>query len=320
MVKDNNEQGMPEDIKGKGIAIHPNNLSSSSAHRDGRSDSAQVGNHKTSIMSRIGASASKLTGDMVLRHPSSTQIARALPSSKAESSGATEARSIQEASPYKNCTNPTNFGGTFKSTQSQGQPASHESSFSSFLVKTSVPDMIEPSNVESHAYRRGYDSESRQVPQTSAIAATDGMCVASLLDTGYDEVDETVAPLTDDERVSLRYHLFEDDSDLKPFSSQRGQWKDILNFFPDFSANSNSTQELAELLGLSDPEEARRIWTNQWQCVLSSYTDEVWGHLSPLVNVAREELSSLSKPAEDLPLKPKALHRLQQILSHVRGM
>ncbi|KAI1459420.1 hypothetical protein F4805DRAFT_421507 [Annulohypoxylon moriforme] len=320
MAEGNNEQGISEDSKGKGIAIRQGNSSSSRNGQNGHLDSAQVGKHNTSIMSRLGASASKLTEDMILRYPSSTQVAHALPSSKAESSGASKPGSVEEAPSYKSRTEPIIFGGTFKSTQSQGQPTSDESNFSSFLDRSTRLEMTEPDNVEDHAYERGYDTGSRQIPQASVIMATDGMGVVSLLNSGYDEVDETATLLTDDERVALRQHLFENDGHLRRSARQGGLWKDVLNFFPDFSANSNSTQELADLLGTSDQEEARRIWISQWQCVLSSYTDEVWGDLSPLVNVAREELDSLSKTIEDLPSKPKALRRLQQVLNHVRGM
>ncbi|KAI2463667.1 hypothetical protein F4781DRAFT_415914 [Annulohypoxylon bovei var. microspora] len=324
MVQDNSEQGMPEDIKGKGTATHRSNLLSSTTGQDDRPDSTQAGAHTTSIMSRLGASASKLTEDMVLRYPRSTQVADALPSGKAESSRAAKAGSIQEASSYKNHPPPATFGGTFKSTRLQGQSISDESSFSSFLDGTSVLEVTGPGNIERHAYEQGYeegyDPKPRQISQTSVIMATDGMDVVNLLDSQYDEVDETDIPLTDDEQVALRYHLFEDDGNSTDSSSLRKGWEDVLNFFPDFKWNSNGPQELADLLGTSDLDEARRVWINQWQCVLSSYTDEVWGDLSPLVNVAREELSSLTEPLEALPSKPKALRRLQQILTHVRGM
>ena len=75
-------------------------------------------------------------------------------------------------------------------------------------------------------------------------------------------------------------------------------------------------------LGTSEPQEAREIWVTHWQDVFSSYTDEVWGNLSDLVGEAREELQALSTSRgeeEARPPESRALRRLQQILSHVRG-
>ncbi|KAI1214030.1 uncharacterized protein F4807DRAFT_406418 [Annulohypoxylon truncatum] len=319
MVQDNREQGMP-DSKGKGIATHQSNLSPSSTSQDGCSGSAQVGAHKSSIMSRLSASASKLAEDMIIRYPNGAQVADVLPSGKAESSGTVEAGRMQEALSYKSRTDPATSGGMFKSTRSQEQLTSDESNFSSFLDGTTMPEMMEAGNIEKHTREQGYGPVSKQIPQNPAILSTDGIDVVNLLDSGYDEVDEAVTPLPDDEKIALRYHLFDDSGNSRRFPSQRGRWEDTLNFFPDFKADSNSSQELADLLGTPDPGEARHVWISQWQCVLSSYTDEVWGDLSPLVNVAREELDSLSGPFEDLPSKPKALRRLQQILKHVRGM
>ncbi|KAI1446471.1 hypothetical protein F5Y02DRAFT_383035 [Annulohypoxylon stygium] len=322
MVQDKSKEGIP-DIKGKGIATHPSNLSSSPTSQDDRSDSTQIGapTSSGSIISRLGASASKLTENMIIRRPGGAQLADALSSGKAESSGTAKGASVQEAASYKSRAGPATFDRAFKSTRSQEQLASDESNFSSFLDGTGVPEITDSGHIEDHTYEQDHGLDLVKNPQASAIMATDGMGVVSLLNSGYDEVDEIIPSLTDDEKVALRSRLFDDSDNLKGFSLLGGRWQDVLNFFPDFeSSSNNSTGGVADLLGTSDLEEARRIWVSQWQCVLSSYTDEVWGDLGPLVNVAREELDSLPETFEEIPSKPKALHRLQQILKHVRGM
>ncbi|KAI1094775.1 hypothetical protein F5B19DRAFT_443393 [Rostrohypoxylon terebratum] len=324
MAQDESEKRMPDDIKGKGIATHSNNLSPSPTSQDDRSDSTQIGAPAGpgSIMSRLGASASKLTEDMIMQRPGGAQIiANALSSGKAESSGAAKGASVQEAASYKSRADPATYDRAFKSTRSREQSASDESNFSSFLDETGVLKIAETGHIENHTYEQDQGLDSEKDPQALAIMETDGMGVVSLLNSGYDEADEIIPPLTDDEKVALRSRLFDDSDNSRGFSLLRGRWQDVLNFFPDFESNSNSsTRGVAGLLGTSDLEEARHIWVSQWQCVLSSYTDEVWGDLGPLVNVAREELDNLLEPLEDLPSKPKALHRLQQILKHVRGM
>ncbi|KAI1104142.1 hypothetical protein F4804DRAFT_307940 [Jackrogersella minutella] len=319
MVKDNSKKGVPKDTKGKGIATHLDNISFSTAGEDVHSDSAEDIIHTPSIISRLGASASKLTNDMILRYPSRAQVADTLPLGKAESSGASEVLGMQEVSTYKDHHTLATVGGTFKSTQSHEQSTSEEANFSSFLDGTSLLEATQPGHIESHGYEQNYGTESRHTSQATKIMPTDGMDVVSLLDSGYDGSEEINMPLTDGEQVALRYRLFENDETLR-HPLQREQWEDVLNFFPDFKSTGNGIQAYADLLGTSDLEEARSIWINQWQHVLSSYTDEVWGDLSPLVDVAREELSSLSKPREASPSRPKALRRLQQILTQVRGI
>lgn len=67
--------------------------------------------------------------------------------------------------------------------------------------------------------------------------------------------------------------------------------------------------------------EARQMWIEQWEGVLTKYTDEVWGNLLPLVVEAREEVKAIKedKPTTTLE-QSKALRRLRLVLDHVRKL
>jgi len=63
--------------------------------------------------------------------------------------------------------------------------------------------------------------------------------------------------------------------------------------------------------------ENREYWREQWEDVLSSYTDEVWGGLLPLVKQARLEMEEM-KVIGPVAEKPTALRRLEAILGHLQ--
>jgi hypothetical protein len=66
-------------------------------------------------------------------------------------------------------------------------------------------------------------------------------------------------------------------------------------------------------------DEGRQMWIEQWNGVLTRYTDEVWGDLLPLVEEAREEVQSIEDGMTDtVDGPPKALRRLGLILGHIR--
>lgn len=66
-----------------------------------------------------------------------------------------------------------------------------------------------------------------------------------------------------------------------------------------------------------EPVEAREHWKEQWEGVLTRYTDEVWGGLLPLVKQAREEIEEMGE-GEAAKEKPTALRRLEAILGHLQ--
>ncbi|KAI1657103.1 hypothetical protein F4813DRAFT_361645 [Daldinia decipiens] len=319
MDKDNSESTTPQDAKGKGIATKIDNLSSESTAQDGHSSSVGVTSDAASFISRLSASAGKLTNEMVLQHPSGASLADVLPSDKSESSRSGRSAGVNETSIFRNNFAQGTIPDTFKSIPRQEQTIPSESGFSSFLSSTSMLGETDPSGIKIGRYRQIHEPALGETQQTRPIiSTTDGMDVVNFLDLGYDEVEEIDMALTDTEQAALRHRLFENGESGEHAS--RGRWDDALNFFPGLGPNSNSIQEYADLLGTSDLEEAKNIWVNQWQGVLSSYTDEVWGELGSLVKVAREELTNISEPHEEAsPSKLKAVRRLQQLLSHIRG-
>ncbi|KAF3059839.1 hypothetical protein GL218_05059 [Daldinia childiae] len=255
---------------------------------------------------------------MVLQHPSGVSLTDALPSDKAGSSRSERSAGVNEASMYRNNFAQGTVPDTFKSIPRQEQEVPSETSFSSFLNSTSILGEAEPSGIKIGRYGQIHEPALGGTQQTRPIInTTDGMEVVDFLDLGYDKVEEIDMTLTDTEQATLRHRLFENGEPGEHVS--RGRWDDTLNFFPGLGSNS-SIQEYADLLGTPDLEEAKNIWVNQWQGVLSSYTDEVWGELGSLVRVAREELTNISEPHEEAsPLKLKSVRRLQQLLSHIRG-
>jgi len=65
-----------------------------------------------------------------------------------------------------------------------------------------------------------------------------------------------------------------------------------------------------------EPSEAREHWREQWEGVLTRYTDEVWGGLLPLVKQAKQEMGEMGH--EGMKEKPTALRRLEAILGHLQ--
>lgn len=62
---------------------------------------------------------------------------------------------------------------------------------------------------------------------------------------------------------------------------------------------------------------AKKMWMEQWEGVLTRYTDEVWGGLLPLVKEARKEVEDLRDDSSRTD-QPKALRRLGAILGHLQ--
>ncbi len=67
---------------------------------------------------------------------------------------------------------------------------------------------------------------------------------------------------------------------------------------------------------VASPEEAQKLWVEQWEGVLSRYQDEVWGGLLPLVKQAKEEIKEIHDGTADS--RPAALRRLDLVLGHFR--
>lgn len=66
-----------------------------------------------------------------------------------------------------------------------------------------------------------------------------------------------------------------------------------------------------------ESRESVEAWRDQWEDVLTRYSDEVWGGLLPLVKEARKEVEELQS-GEGPTMQPKALRRLGAVLGHLR--
>ncbi|KAJ9648445.1 hypothetical protein H2199_001300 [Coniosporium tulheliwenetii] len=103
----------------------------------------------------------------------------------------------------------------------------------------------------------------------------------------------------------------------------------LLNLRPDASLgapNPYTQQEITELLRMfgSEPESYMRFttpakpehWLSDWDDVLNSYTDEVWGELLPVVQEARKQVKEVMAGTEQLDSKAV---RLEAAPERLRG-
>ncbi|CAK7225046.1 hypothetical protein SBRCBS47491_005758 [Sporothrix bragantina] len=176
---------------------------------------------------------------------------------------------------------------------------------------------------------------------SSAVAeqeSRDGLDVVNLLAADgppEEEPDYGDIELAEDEIKALKRALFGNNNEnTGSLPATHQNWDNVLNFIPDFvrpnplggyedeevsagaPVKSHDTQAT---MGMTHSSESTRQWLDQWHDVLTRYDDEVWGGLSPLVALAREEVDQLqqSEP-EQIPAGTKALDRLRQILGHLR--
>ncbi|KAG6038686.1 hypothetical protein E4U41_003880 [Claviceps citrina] len=157
-----------------------------------------------------------------------------------------------------------------------------------------------------------------QSPDTAGSleqSSMDGVDVAELL--SQPEKND-ISPLSeDDDPTSLEAARLQETIFLSgnawPF------WDQLLNLNADFLVRPDLfAAECEAYLGISNLTEARSIWLQQWNDVLSSYTDEVWGNLGALAKDAKSELVKLEQDVNGTP-SVKALERLRLLLAHVRG-
>lgn len=207
----------------------------------------------------------------------------------------------QETSSYR--TQPSTLHDTIRSSA----PASSETSdaFDSFLGPQQLPI------ADAGVTRSGPSSLERQQLE-------DGSDVVNLLSIPDDDMDFGLDDdgLSPDEAERLRAALFSSQA-----QAPRSRWDTLLDFVPSFISRPEDSSERVQYTGTKDPVAARDTWLQQWDDVLSSYTDEVWGDLGPLVTAARAEVEELAhETSHGLPNgETKALDRLRLILAHVRG-
>ncbi|KAK1503186.1 uncharacterized protein CCOS01_17044 [Colletotrichum costaricense] len=151
--------------------------------------------------------------------------------------------------------------------------------------------------------------------------ANDGLGVVDLLNSleldGFDVNDDDLQThISPEEELSLKRALFDD-----AHGRTASNWTSLLDFQPHF-LNGDDPSELLQHFGVADVQQARAMWMESWNDVLTSYTDEVWGDLGSLARQAHQEIEGARGDGTEATTGPdemQALQRLRQILAHVRG-
>lgn len=229
-----------------------------------------------------------------------------------------------------------------------------ESEFSSFLDSTdpftaSQPNgLVDPFQVQatdrqvevdnSEVDKRHNRTRPTSYSTVSEQQLHDGDAVLSILSNTSTNVDELEAlqveeeainwNLTDRQVSQLRTIV---DQIFPPAHSHISMSAEHpLNLLPAVVSTSENSLSLPTMD--TNPEEAylyfdrdvpqgavRKMWMDQWEGVLTRYTDEVWGNVLPLVTEAREEINAMKEnPPGRTFEQPKALRRLGMVLNHVR--
>ncbi|KAK4128309.1 hypothetical protein N657DRAFT_638762 [Parathielavia appendiculata] len=253
-------------------------------------------------------------------------------SEKGESSGAVEALARAGESSVRLRPNVAS-GETMRMGQTQEHIAREEASFAAFLDSGCAPSLS-----ESHSFETLWQSlgprphavssiTNAKEPASHSVAeqeAKDGADVVVLLSSDAD-LNQVFEHVTDhpsqDELAGLRKALFGGETD----EGTSIVWDSVLNFIPGYlraqtAPENRQRNDLSMHLGVSDVGDAWKPWIDQWNRVLTSYQDEVWGDLSALVDEALTEIKRIeaTEPGQRPP-EPNALLRLQAILGHLRG-
>ncbi|CAN8099058.1 unnamed protein product [Discula destructiva] len=284
-----------------------------------------------SIMARLGKSAGLLSASVFRAAPSVHDLGSASSSAKtggSSSSGKFDARA--ETSII--ATAPSSSGSkSFRSGQADTHAAAEEAAFSDFLDNTGVFVPTESSALEK-AWEANLSIPTGRATYESSLGASaaeqqgrDGLEVVQLLSQADEEVPEfeRERKLSEDELRSLRHALFEAGS---PAQVSASDWNNMLNFIPDFLRGQDAIQGRTVALettfmnlGLTGQAEAVQQWLAEWNRVLTSYNDEVWGDLGDLVQLARTEVRRIRNGQEGRAPDPVALRRLQSVLTRVRA-
>ncbi|KPM44825.1 hypothetical protein AK830_g1690 [Neonectria ditissima] len=303
--------GMGEDEKNLGIsAPEGNDRVSSNGKGKGKEEDASSGS-SNSMTARLQASG-RLALNAVTGGPD-------LAGQRVGEKGTTSFSSIDRASSTvgETSSNRSRTAGIGESIRMQSSLDSSTASqaFNDFLGSESSLGF------EPHRHQQAYQPETSIDEQERS----DGAAVVNFLNEPSDELDSVLVGAHSDTT---------DDDDLTPEAASKlretlfnsahleSRWDDMLNFTPGFLGQpAASTEEVQLHMGTQDVDEARSIWLQQWDDVLSSYTDQVWGDLEPLAAEARREVEQLtsSEAMPDRSSETKALDRLRQILAHVRG-
>lgn len=296
--------------KGKGVA------------RDGPDQEDKRQADGDSVVSRLGNSAAGLARSVIQGAPSVHEVASVSASGKADAHASS---SRLDARAETSSTAAASHSSSFRSEQTDAHVAAEEAAFSDFLDNTSVFVPTERTELEkawnaassSSTYGSRRDAGGLSVSEQQD---SDGAEVVRLLSQLDGQIPDYEAQLTlsEQELRGLRRALFEDESSAQVSASD---WNNMLNFIPDFLRGQDGAASESSLmnLGLADTAEAGQQWLSEWNRVLTSYNDEVWGDLGDLVQQARTEVQTLRHSRKDQVLDPGALRRLQTVLTRVRA-
>ncbi|KUI57246.1 hypothetical protein VP1G_04495 [Cytospora mali] len=282
-----------------------------------------------SIMSRIGKSAAELSRSVLQGTPTTSDLANVATSGK-QPGASSSSRTIEQGESSSSAPAPSTFGSNaFRSGQADAHSAAEESAFSEFLNNTPAFVPAEPVGLEATHYSPGpsvyRDSAVTDISSVAVQQERDGIEVVRLLSQADEEMPEYEGNIvvSETELKNLRQALFEDgpNAQLSPTD-----WNNALNFVPDFLRGDGADGEGMEAsensylnLGVTEPAEAGSLWLEQWNRVLTSYTDEVWGDLGDLVKRAQTEVERLKDSDKTRPTDAPAVQQLRSILTRVRA-
>lgn len=282
-----------------------------------------------SVVSRLGNSAAGLARSVFQGAPSVHDLA------SVSGSGKTGARSpssrLDARAESSSTATASSSSGTasFRSEQTDAHVAAEEAAFSDFLDNTSVFVSTETTGLD-----KAWNVASSSSTSTANNGSTrdnvglsvgeqqdsDGAEVVRLLSQMDADVPdyETQLTLSEEELRCLRRALFDDGS---PDQVSASDWNNMLNFIPDFLRRQDGEASESSLmsLGLTNSAEAGQQWLEEWNRVLTSYNDEVWGDLGDLVQQARTEVETIRDNQKGPTPDPTALRRLRTVLTRVRA-
>lgn len=297
----------------------------------------------SSLLSRIAASAEGLTRN-AFSPPNSTEVNSALSNSeKGQSSGATLGISApgESSQTFPPDTQQRDAGNssTFRAGHNEKHVRQSEAEFSDFLdgidtfkpsQLSTVENVIAPTSTASRSADDPFNdawlrSQNDHAPSLASRTIAeqelrDGEDVLALLSdpTAFDyeqfevqlEEDENYDwGLSSEQLTQLRAMTRELFPAFVPHRDISAEHP--LNLIPQFDISTSN-----QLMGHSNLD-AMGQWRDQWEGVLTRYTDEVWGGLLPLVKKARQEAEDLKEYGTE-HVQPKALRRLEAILGHLQ--
>ncbi|KAI9761967.1 MAG: monothiol glutaredoxin grx4 [Chaenotheca gracillima] len=253
----------------------------------------------TSLTSRVAASAKGLAQDVFANDaPSSSGLNEVLASVQAgndksrpsETPSSTHWSAVAQSGSRSHDAAPTaGSSSSFRDQQVRGT-ADVEADHQAFMNSTaSLEEQSAKGQIpEGTSWTSEYHT-------STGAPDTDGAEVVSLLSSPT-FMAETDAPTSDDESsVSLPPY--------QPATTSP-QTLNPLNLIPD------------SILNASPGDESRGHFLRDWDTVLNSYSDEVWGDLLPLVKKARDEARAAESGAS--PQEGGALARLRMLVGHMK--